>query len=240
MRLFNVLPFLFCFNSLTAQDTSYYDAELNKVTSLNTAAYYEYWLKDSLQPGRWTLKSFYPSGQRRSERIYVNQQPEGKHLEWYENGRLKREIHYHNGSLDGNLLTWWENGERRRSDRYAAGELVEGKCFDRQGGLLPHMPYEIKPEFPGGMSMLRQYLSKELKYPPTARSTGTEGRVMVRFIINKDGTISSIAIQEGVNAELDAEAIRVIKKMPAWQPGWRDGEKERYPYKLPVVFKLSY
>jgi TonB family protein len=95
------------------------------------------------------------------------------------------------------------------------------------------------PEFPGGQEALMQFLRQEVKYPKEAEEKGLQGRVVVRYIIEKDGSISEVEIVKSVNEYLDAEAIRVVNAMPKWKPGKQKGEPVRVKFTLPVTFRLS-
>ncbi len=233
------LLFLHAVNLLPAQDTSFYDAGWNKLETRLNAVFYEILTRDVPDSGHRLWKTYYASGKLRSERVYAAQLPDGCHRVWFENGQLQKEINYKKGQLHGALLTYWENGHPKRQDFYQHDSLTSGKCTDREGNLLPYFAYEKLPEFPGGMEKLRSYLARELKYPPNARRQEIEGQVKVSFVVNKDGSIDHIRIQKSVSPELDAEAIRVIRKMPAWQPGQLDGEPDRFAYRLPVTFRLQ-
>ena len=98
---------------------------------------------------------------------------------------------------------------------------------------------EQMPEFPGGMSALMQYLGKNIKYPTIAQENGVQGRVIVQFVVNRDGTIVDPVVVLSVDPYLDKEAIRVIKAMPKWKPGQQRGKAVRVKYTVPVTFKLQ-
>ena len=98
---------------------------------------------------------------------------------------------------------------------------------------------EEMPQFPGGPSGLFQYLSESIIYPDDARQNGKEGRVLLTFIVETDGSISNIKIVKSVDAVLDAEAIRVVATMPKWIPGRIDGATIRVKYTVPVTFRLK-
>lgn len=98
---------------------------------------------------------------------------------------------------------------------------------------------EEMPEFPdGGITGLMDYLSKNIKYPVNAQKNGTQGRVTVQFVVNKDGSISKAGVLRGVDPELDSEAVRVINSMPHWKPGRQRGEAVRVKYTVPIQFRL--
>jgi len=104
-----------------------------------------------------------------------------------------------------------------------------------------HVVSETMPEFPGGQYALFKFISKNLNYPKDAKKKGIQGKVMVQFIVEKDGTIGNIRIYKGISPELDKEAIRVfsLPTMPKWKPGTSDGVAVRVRYSVPIIFKLD-
>ncbi len=98
---------------------------------------------------------------------------------------------------------------------------------------------EEMPEFPGGMEALLTYLSKNIKYPSMAQDNNIQGRVIVEFVVNKDGTIVDPVVKRSVDPSLDNEAMRVIKAMPKWKPGKQRGKPVRVRYTVPVLFRLG-
>ena len=98
---------------------------------------------------------------------------------------------------------------------------------------------EIMPEFPGGTTELMKYLSSNIKYPTISQEMGSAGRVIVQFVVNRDGSIANPTVVRGVDAYLDKEAIRVISSMPKWKPGVQNGKAVRVKYTVPVVFRLQ-
>ena len=97
---------------------------------------------------------------------------------------------------------------------------------------------EQLPEYPGGMVEFMKWLTKNLKYPPSAQSRKVQGRVVVSFIVNKDGTISDAKVVKPVDPQLDREAMRVVRMMPKWKPGMQMGKPCRTMFAIPIVFKL--
>lgn len=94
------------------------------------------------------------------------------------------------------------------------------------------------PEFPGGGSAFIHWLTRQLRYPPLAQSQRIQGRVVVSFIVNKDGSIADVKLEKSVNALLDREALRVIRMMPRWKPGVHNNQPCRTMVAVPVVFKI--
>ena len=92
------------------------------------------------------------------------------------------------------------------------------------------------PSFPGGGKALMAYLSTNIKYPSEALRKNIGGRVICNFVVEKDGSVSDVNVVQSVSADLDAEAVRVIKSMPKWNPGRKGDEFVRVKYTLPVTF----
>ena len=95
------------------------------------------------------------------------------------------------------------------------------------------------PQFPGGMAGMMQYLSSNIRYPEDAREAGTQGRVIVSFIVEKDGSISNAKVAKPTYSSLDNEALRVVSNMPKWTSGKQNGEAVRVKYSIPVSFRLN-
>lgn len=119
----------------------------------------------------------------------------------------------------------------------------------KQSAALPPIPVASEqplnfrivqqmPEFPGGGSAFIQWLTRQLRYPPLAQSQRIQGRVVVSFIVNKDGSIADVKLEKSVNALLDREALRVIRMMPRWKPGVHNNQPCRTMVAVPVVFKI--
>ena len=98
---------------------------------------------------------------------------------------------------------------------------------------------EQQAEFPGGQAALMKWLSNNIRYPESAQQNDIQGRVVVKFVVEKVGPTGQATIAKGVDKDLDREAIRVVKKMPKWQPGKNNGVAVRSYFTLPVTFKLQ-
>ncbi|HRM56037.1 MAG TPA: TonB family protein [Prevotella sp.] len=98
---------------------------------------------------------------------------------------------------------------------------------------------EEMPSFPGGQGALMAFLSGNIKYPVVAQENGVQGRVIVGFVVEKDGSISDVKVMRSVDPSLDREAQRVVKAMPKWKPGKQNGSAVRVKYTVPVVFRLQ-
>jgi protein TonB len=107
---------------------------------------------------------------------------------------------------------------------------VENKVFD---------VVEQMPSFPGGNAALMEYLQQNVKYPVVAQENGVQGRVVVSFVVEKDGSITDVKVVRSVDPSLDKEAARVVKSMPRWIPGKQNGSAVRVKYNVPVSFRLQ-
>jgi protein TonB len=98
---------------------------------------------------------------------------------------------------------------------------------------------EVMPEFPGGQSGWGKYLQENMKYPPLAREKNIKGRVIVSFVVKKNGDLSDIKVIKGIGWGCDEEAVRVLKTAPSWKPGIQNGRSVRVQYTMPIFFQLA-
>ena len=107
---------------------------------------------------------------------------------------------------------------------------VSNKVFD----VVEEMPH-----FPGGNGALMAYLNGNIKYPVVAQENGVQGRVIIAFVVERDGSITDVKVARSVDPSLDREAMRVVKSMPKWSPGKQNGSTVRVKYTVPVQFRLQ-
>ena len=98
---------------------------------------------------------------------------------------------------------------------------------------------EVMPQFPGGDQAMMKFVSENVQYPEEAKEKEISGRVMVGFIVEKDGSISDVKVVKGIGGGCDEEAVRVVKAMPKWKPGKEKGKPVRVSYIMPIFFKLQ-
>ena len=147
--------------------------------------------------------------------------------------------------------------EVQKSDKAVGAFTVEGN--DEVGGAVlkakeeiaaPEPPKHVEetkiftvveqmPMFPGGDAALMKYLSSNIQYPTVAAENGVQGRVIVGFVVERDGSITDVNILRGQDPSLDREAMRVVKSMPRWTPGKQNGSAVRVKYQVPVMFRLQ-
>ena len=97
---------------------------------------------------------------------------------------------------------------------------------------------ETMPDYPGGQKELLSFLSRNIKYPTKAEENKIQGRVVIQFVVNKDGSVSDAKVVRSVDPELDKEALRVVNSMPQWKPGMQKGEAVSVKYTIPIAFRL--
>lgn len=98
---------------------------------------------------------------------------------------------------------------------------------------------EVLPEYPGGRIALMKFLGENVVYPPEAAKRKEQGRVLVGFVVEKDGSISDTEILKHATPALDEAAVATVKKMPRWKPGMQDGKKVRVKFSVPITFRLK-
>lgn len=98
---------------------------------------------------------------------------------------------------------------------------------------------EVMPQFPGGEAEMMSYVGKNLRYPTIDQENGTQGRVIVRFVVTKTGAIDQVEIMRGISPTADREAMRVVKSMPKWIPGKQNGKPVAVYFNLPVLYRLK-
>ena len=103
----------------------------------------------------------------------------------------------------------------------------------------PFNVVEDMPAFPGGMEAMIQFLSSNIQYPADAQKQKVDGRVLVNFVVEKDGSITEVKVIKPAFPSLDAEAIRVVKAMPKWKPGYQRGQAVRVQFTMPINFSLK-
>ena len=132
-----------------------------------------------------------------------------------------------------------------KGNEYAAGEVLKLKEAVAQPEPKPEVENKVfdvveqMPSFPGGQQALMDYLSNNVKYPVVAQENGVQGRVVVSFVVEKDGSITDVKVVKSVDPSLDKEAARVVKSMPRWIPGKQNGSAVRVKYNVPVSFRLQ-
>ncbi|MCJ7448145.1 MAG: TonB family protein [Bacteroidales bacterium] len=183
--------------------------------------------------------SWFKNGLEKSEGTFIKGKQDGMELKYYDNGQLKSKINYIDDQYDKVIETFWKNEKIKRRDFYNLGKFENGNCYDSLGNEIKHFDFEIMPQYKGGDRQIISDIAYNLDYPTKSRDAGIQGRVLVRFVVNINGTISSVSILEGASPELNEEAIRVVKTLKKFKPGFQDGEPVPVFYMVPITFTLK-
>lgn len=133
---------------------------------------------------------------------------------------------------DNDIYSKKEQNEKESKSKEEQNESESNKIFNGDD-------VDQQPSFPGGTNALNTFIVSNLKYPVFAQEKGIQGRVVVKFIVEKDGSISNVEVDRSVNPGLDNEAMRVVKAMPKWIPGQINGKAVKVECSHPFVFRLQ-
>lgn len=177
-------------------------------------------------------------------------------IDYYDNGK-KKSVRIKNRLGGGTDTVYYGNGVVEKyaaisSNKEQRGSHSASTCFDSTGlpiscdsihistntGFAGNTVFPFTQQMPTPMFNLLMYLSTSLHYPDKARENNTQGKAIVKFIVDEDGSVSNVTIVKHVSPEIDAEAIRVVTEMPAWHPGKQNGVAVRVYFSLPVGFSL--
>lgn len=145
-------------------------------------------------------------------------------------------------------LTVVENDEEDVSDLDIDSEVdedtkvdVDMSGFEEEEEEVEPISFAVvedKPEFPGGQAALLKHIATHTEYPEIAKENGIQGRVYIQFVIDKNGKVTNVSIARGIDPNLDKEAKRVVRNLPAWKPGKQRGKPVPVTYVVPINFKL--
>ena len=125
------------------------------------------------------------------------------------------------------------------SSSAGTGDSADTGGDDGDGGETIYDMVEVMPEFPGGNAALLQWIKNNMRYPEAAMDQGIQGRVIVGFVVEKDGSLTNIKILRSIDESLSKEAIRLVQAMPKWKPGYKDGKPVRCRFNLPIMFQIN-
>jgi periplasmic protein TonB len=126
-----------------------------------------------------------------------------------------------------------------QTDSIRPYQEVKGEIRDVKKGQLSAAMLDEQPQFPGGIEGWTNHLVKNIKYPVQAIKRNKSGRVVLQFVVEKDGSLTDIEVVKRLGAGCDQEAVRVLKLSPPWKPGMRDGKPVRVQYTAPIVFAFE-
>lgn len=226
--------------SAFAQDTIYMDNKYQELDTKEGAKYFKIITPAPDKDYEFLRTTYFANGTKKAEQSYdlkgEKKVYEGVHKHFYESGELFYQLPYKNGKKHGNLLAYWKNGEKRRDDTFKRDKLKEGMVWNESGEKIEYFEYLIPASFPGGEKRLYSFLQENINIPQE-QDRDMEVKVVLMFTINPDGDLSEIQIVDGAPHRYNAEAVRVLTKMPKWNPTRRFGEPMATRYALPIIFR---
>jgi TonB family protein len=265
MKVLTFFAFLLISTTAICQDTvtMYFDARWKESTPENSM----YHRKKFKVGNYWGAIDYYKSGailktgtftddsckKNQGESIWYSEKGEktmlitytageldGKKIIYYAGGKVSIEGFYKMGKNDGDWAAYYESGKISGKAHYENGEQTNAEFYNEDGSVNKKInAFEQESEFPGGTGALSRFLSSNLHYPTKAFKAQIEGRVIVQFIVDKEGKVTNIEVIKSVDESLDKEAIRVVSKMPAWSPAIWGGKYVKSFKRLPIDFKLQ-
>lgn len=232
MKNLLLLFVLFCSVQFFAQEKVYFTEDFKELPSADNAIYYT--IYEDSQEG--TLRTtYYLDNSLFSKDHFSNYKKRtlnGASEKWYRNGVREMLAIYIKGKQEGIQTRYFENGQIKRTENFKNGKLIDGKCFDKNGTEIEFFSYYVKPEFPGGINEFYKYVGKNFKSPNSAK-----GQIKVSFVVEIDGSLKDFKIIEGLNYDMNVEALRVIFNSPLWIPGKVDGTDSRVKFSIPITIR---
>jgi periplasmic protein TonB len=190
--------------------------------------------------GKFIKRIFYPETKQITHYIeYLDKQfliYDGVYIEWYDNGNLWKNCIFKKGLITGKWQ--YPNGNIDFFEDYKNIKGPEGNESDNES--YGKYNFEaIKPSFKGGDSALFQYLKENIIYPINCKNNGVEGKVIVKFVVSKDGSVQDVQVLKGLSDEIRDNVYKLISYMPKWSPGVNNGKPVNISYTLPINFKLE-
>jgi TonB family protein len=221
-------------------DTTYLNSKLNK-TKKSRAVYFRVSFLDLggvYHSKIYTINNIpYSFGTYLDSRFLV---PHGNVVKFYANGTPKDTATYISGALNGMVKSYYESGKIKRFERYYKDSLVGGLYYKPDGSDTIYPSYMSLPKYKDGFSELNRFIQRNLNYPRDAARKGIQGIVYVGFIVNKEGTVSSVKVIRSPDPSLDIEAQRIINLTSRnWLPGYAEGEPTDMGVTVPVYFLLQ-
>ena len=196
-------------------------------------------------------EAYYESSKIKSTATYNDFGWKSNVKSFYESGKLETDVSYEYSFEDKDTRTiiaisYYENGQLKQRDEYIQDkkggtrnhQLISGVQYDEEGNQIPHIPFMTVPKFPGGNKLLYMFIKANLKYPKTAKKEKIQGKILVGFVVNKNGKVEKIRVLKSEDHDLEKEALRVVNLMPDWTPGTYNGKKVSVPFALPINFKF--
>ena len=146
---------------------------------------------------------------------------------------------YLNGLKHSNWERFDSKDDRKVQETYLNGQFIKGETILASGMAVSFQRREVRPEFPGGLKALGTFVTRNFKYSKTARKQGVEGKVILSFVIDKEGNVVEVKILRNLGLGTGEEGARVLSRSPKWKPGYQYGMPVRVAYTLPIALKLD-
>jgi hypothetical protein len=213
-----------------SQKKVYYTEDFKELPTAEGATYYSTYEDD--KEGTTRITYFIDGTIRNSDQFsnFKKRILNGTSENWYKTGAKESTSFFIKGKQEGMLTRYYHNSQIKRTENYKNDEFIDGKCFDENGTEIAFFPYYIKPEFPGGIKEFYKYVGKNFKSPNSAK-----GQIKVAFVVQIDGTLKDFKIIEGLNYDMNVEALRVLFNSPLWIPGKVDGKAARVKFSIPLT-----
>jgi TonB family protein len=171
---------------------------------------------------------------------YANGLLNGKEMSWHPTGEKFTERNMKDGKFDGNAEYFFPNGQMSAKLLYSEGEIKNESYWNEDGSPMTKIKDANRhAEYPGGKDKFNEYVARSLIYPKNLRNLGIQGRVVLSFSVQKDGSLADIKVVKSAHPDLDKEAIRVIEKSKKWLPGKDFNQTFSERLVFPVTFRLG-
>ncbi|WP_345221843.1 TonB family protein [Hymenobacter koreensis] len=204
---------------------------------------------------------YHPNGVKASQTYFRNDEVNGLFVAWYDDGKVRERGEYDNGQRNGRWLSVHRNGQKRSEGQYVgsrplgdwrfyydSGQLAAVESIERglptaltfynENGALQAGPLlrRVPPAFPGGEIALLEYLNMHTEYPKDARRKGITGKVYISYTVGEDGRVGQVRVVRGLSADVDNEALRVVRSLPRFKPGREYNVPTAFTYTVPIHF----
>jgi len=196
------------------------------------------YLKKNLKKQQGRFAYYYENGQMKSEQHFEKNVQTGKAQAFFANGQQDFTGSYKNGKKHGEWLWYHKNGQLSSKESYYYGNPKNIEQWDSLGQVEPDPVVWIDPQYPGGDAEREKFIIQNVIYPEEALKKGQRGEVWIKFVVNKDGSLSDFQLIKASHDLLNEAALSVVKKMPNWIPGKFHNRAVRVSYTLPIAFRL--
>ena len=224
------------FRIKTFTEDGYFEKDYFKSGQLQSEGYY---LNGETAIPHGPFTYYFENGEIRTESNYGKEGIDGESRTFYSSGKLYYSEQYSSNKLQGKRIVYYENGNLKREEVFRNDILISSSCFKIDGSPDIYFPFRQLPEFIGGEAARIQFLVDNIIYPKKARRNNIMGVVYLSFNVSEEGEVEGVKILRGVHPLLDAEALRVVKKMPKWKPCKVDGRSTRVKFNMPIKFTLA-